>query len=80
MQAAAASSDPVAAQSGARTLVEQLATTLQGCLLTRFAPAYLAEAFVASRLGGAHGHAFGTLPRDLVDASANQVIERSFAV
>jgi len=83
MQAAAGSPDaqsvnPVAAQSGARALVEQLATTLQACLLTRFAPAYLSEAFVASRLNGSHGHTFGTLRSDLVDASAGLVIERAF--
>ena len=78
MQAAAGSPDPSATQSGARTLVEQLASTLQACLLMRFAPAYLAEAFVASRLDGAHGHTFGTLPSDLVDASAGAVIERAF--
>jgi len=83
MQAAAGSAEaqsfsPVAAQSGARALVEQLATTLQACLLTRFAPAYVSEAFVASRLGEGHGHTFGTLSSDLVDASAGRVIERSF--
>jgi putative acyl-CoA dehydrogenase len=78
MQAASSSSDPWAAQYGARAFVEQLATTLQACLLTRFAPAYLSEAFVASRLVGAHGHTFGTLPSDLVGASAGRVIERSF--
>jgi putative acyl-CoA dehydrogenase len=78
MQAAVGSPDPSATQSGARALVEQLATTLQACLLTRFAPAYLAEAFVASRLDGAHGHMFGTLPSDLADASAGAVIERAF--
>jgi putative acyl-CoA dehydrogenase len=72
--------DPAAGQSGARALVEQLATTLQACLLTRYAPAYLAEAFVASRLDGAHGHTFGTLPADLVNASAGAVIERTFAL
>ena len=78
MQSAAGSFDTSGAQSGARAFVEQLATTLQASLLTRFAPAYLAEAFVASRLGGAHGHTFGTLPSDMVDASAGKVIERSF--
>ena len=78
IQAAGGSPDPSAVQSGARVLVEQLATTLQACLLTRFAPAYLAEAFVASRLEGAHAHTFGTLPSDLVNASAVQVIERTF--
>jgi putative acyl-CoA dehydrogenase len=78
MQAAADPFDRSAAQSGARTFAEQLATTLQASLLTRFAPAYLSEAFVASRLGGAHGHTFGTLRSELVDASAGRVIERSF--
>jgi len=78
MQSAAGSFETSGAQSGARAFVEQLATTLQASLLTRFAPAYLAEAFVASRLGGAHGHTFGTLPSDMVDASAGKVIERSF--
>jgi putative acyl-CoA dehydrogenase len=78
MQAASSSADPSAAQWGARGLVEQLAITLQACLLTRFAPAYVSESFVASRLGGAHGHTFGTLAGDLAAGSAEQVIERSF--
>jgi putative acyl-CoA dehydrogenase len=78
MHAAAGTPESSAAQSGARALVEQLATTLQACLLTRFAPAYLSEAFVASRLDGAHGHTFGTLPSSIVNASAVEVIERSF--
>jgi len=78
IQTAAVSSDPLATQTGARALVEQLATTLQACLLTRFAPSYLSDAFVASRLGGAHGHTFGTLPHDVVTASAARLIERSF--
>jgi putative acyl-CoA dehydrogenase len=90
MQEAAASADPAAnnpeaakpvtVQLGARALVEQLATTLQACLLTRYAPAYLAEAFVASRLEGSHGHTFGTLDTDLVNTSAGAVIERTFAL
>jgi putative acyl-CoA dehydrogenase len=78
MQNAVDSPDPSSAQCGARTLVEQLAITLQACLLTRFAPEYLAEAFVATRLNGSHGHTFGTLPGALVDASAGAVIERTF--
>jgi len=75
---AADSPDPATAQRGARALVEQLATTLQACLLTRLAPAYLAEAFVVSRLGQGHGHTFGTLPADLVNASSGLVVERAF--
>jgi len=78
LQATSANADPSATQLGARAFVEQLATTLQASLLTRFAPAFVAEAFVASRLGGAHGHTFGTLPSDMVEVSAAKVIERSF--
>ncbi len=80
LHTAAGSADLAASQTGARALVELLATTLQACLLTRFAPAYLAEAFVASRLDAGHGHTFGTLPSDLVDACAGDVIERSFSL
>jgi putative acyl-CoA dehydrogenase len=44
--------------------------TLQGSLLVRLAPAYVSDAFCASRLGepgapGPAGLAFGTLPRGL---------------
>jgi hypothetical protein len=52
--------------------------TMHASLLTRFARAYVSEAFVASRLAGAHGHTFGTMPHDLVEASADKVIERAF--
>jgi putative acyl-CoA dehydrogenase len=78
MQDAASASEPSTVQSGARALVEQLATTLQACLLMRYAPGDISAAFVASRLDGAHGHTFGTLPTDLVNASATAVIERTF--
>jgi len=46
----------------ARRVVEQLALVLQGSLLVRHAPAAVADAFCASRLGGDWGIAFGTLP------------------
>ncbi|GAB3178009.1 hypothetical protein GCM10027162_28400 [Streptomyces incanus] len=52
----------VGPQAGARRLVEQMALTLQGSLLVRYASAAVAEAFCATRLGGDWGHAFGTLP------------------
>jgi putative acyl-CoA dehydrogenase len=39
-----------------------MALALQASLLVRHAPAALADAFCASRLGGAHGRAYGTLP------------------
>jgi putative acyl-CoA dehydrogenase len=58
----------------ARRLVEQMALVLQGSLLVRFAPAAVADAFCASRLGGDWGHAFGTLPPG-VDTRA--IVERA---
>jgi putative acyl-CoA dehydrogenase len=46
----------------ARRLVEDLGVALQASLLVRHAPAAVADAFCAARLGEG-GHAFGTLPR-----------------
>ena len=53
----------------ARRVVEHMALVLQGSLLVRHAPAVVADAFCASRLGGDWGHTFGTLPRG-VDTAA----------
>ena len=74
-----AAGDPVDAQAGARGVVELLATTLQASLLVRFAPAYVSGLFVASRLGGEHGHTFGTLPAAAVRTAGTQVVDRAFA-
>jgi putative acyl-CoA dehydrogenase len=57
----------------ARRVVERVALTLQGSLLVRHAPAAVADAFCASRLGGDWGVAFGTLPSG-VDTAA--IIDR----
>jgi putative acyl-CoA dehydrogenase len=46
----------------ARRIVERAALVLQGSLLVRNAPAPVADAFCATRLGGDGGRAFGTLP------------------
>ena len=54
--------DTEAIESRARRLVEHLALVFQGALLVRHAPAPIADAFCASRLGGDTGHAFGTMP------------------
>ena len=64
---------------GARRVVERLAVTLQGTLLARFAPAEVADAFVASRLGGDHGATFGTLDAGLATSSARRVVDRAWA-
>ena len=58
----------------ARRLVEGLALALQGSLLLRHAPQLVADAFCATRLGGAGGRQFGTLPAG-IDALA--IVERS---
>ena len=66
-------------QFGARRAVETLAVTLQASLLAQFAPAEVTDAFVASRLEGAHGHTFGTLDASLGAAAAGRLVDRAFA-
>ena len=60
-------------ETRARGVVESMALVLQGSLLVRGAPAPVADAFCASRLGGEGGRAFGTLPAGL---DLDAVIER----
>ena len=67
------------AQSGARRVVEHLAVTLQASLLARHAPTVVADAFVASRLGGGHGVTFGTLDADLSTSHARAIVDRAFS-
>ncbi|MFJ8041332.1 acyl-CoA dehydrogenase family protein [Kitasatospora sp. NPDC096147] len=52
-----------------RRLVESIALAFQGSLLVRYGDPAVADAFCASRLGGEHGGAFGTLPTG-VDTAA----------
>ncbi len=54
--------DPTTFEAGARRIVEAMALCLQGSLLVRHAPAAVADAFCASRLGGDGGLEYGTLP------------------
>jgi putative acyl-CoA dehydrogenase len=54
--------DPVTLESRARRVVEGMALALQGSLLVRNAPAAVADAFCAARLGGEGGVEYGTLP------------------
>jgi putative acyl-CoA dehydrogenase len=53
---------PPVAEGQARRLVEYFALGLCASLLLRHAPSPIAAAYCESRLGGAHGQAFGTLP------------------
>ncbi|WP_313174924.1 isovaleryl-CoA dehydrogenase [Massilia sp.] len=58
-----------ASETGARRIAERLVIAVQGALLLRHAPPYVAEAFVASRIERDVGGAFGRLP-DGVDCEA----------
>ena len=55
-------SEPETLESRARSVVERMAVVFQASLLVRFAPEAVADAFCASRLGGAGAGTFGTLP------------------
>jgi putative acyl-CoA dehydrogenase len=69
----AAFSDFETIEFRARRVVEMMGLALQGSLVVRYSPPYVADAFCASRLGGDHGHAYGTLPPGVDVAS---IIER----
>jgi len=73
---AALASNPALAEWSARRVVEDMALALQASLLLRHAPAFVSDAFCASRLG-ARGLAFGDLPRG-VDGAA--IVERTLAL
>jgi putative acyl-CoA dehydrogenase len=68
-----AAQPPAQPEFEARRLVEELAVTLQASLLVRGAPAAVADAFCAGRLGDG-GRVYGTLP-PAVDAPA--IVERA---
>ncbi len=53
---------PRADEHGARRLAEHLVIAVQGALLLRHAPPFVAEAFIASRIEQDVGGAFGRLP------------------
>jgi putative acyl-CoA dehydrogenase len=61
-------------ESRARRVVERMALTLQASLMVRVAPREVADAFLASRLDGDRGLAFGTLPRGV---SVDTILERA---
>jgi putative acyl-CoA dehydrogenase len=61
-------------EAGARRLAGRMAACLQGALLVRHAPAAVADAFCATRLGTEYGGTLGTLPRG-TDLAA--IVERT---
>jgi putative acyl-CoA dehydrogenase len=73
---AALRGDPEAAESGARHLVERMALAFQGALLARVAPPAVAGAFLAARLAGEGGRAFGALPAGVGADAIAAIVER----
>ena len=61
-------------ETRARLLVERMALALEASCLVRGGNVAIADAFCESRLGGAHGSAFGTLS---TDAPFDALIERA---
>ncbi len=61
--------DTSALEVGARRLAGLMAACLQGALLVQHAPAAVADAFCATRLGQEYGGTLGTLPRGIDLAS-----------
>jgi putative acyl-CoA dehydrogenase len=59
-----------------RRLAERIAVVLQGSLLVRHAPSFMADAFIASRVLGENGICFGTLP---FGANYRLIVDRTFA-
>ncbi len=66
--------DPAEIEYRARHLVERMALAMQAALLLQHAPAYVADAFCASRLATHGHHNFGSLPVG-VDCAA--IVERA---
>jgi putative acyl-CoA dehydrogenase len=63
-------------EHSARVLTEKLSLALQASLMVRYSSPAIAEAYIASRLAGQHGHAFGTLPEEMdVKEILNGVVE-----
>jgi putative acyl-CoA dehydrogenase len=69
-----ASEDP---QWSARRIVEDMGLALQGSLMVRNAPAFIADAFCAARLGPERSTTYGTLPAG-IDAKA--IVDRALPV
>ncbi len=61
--------DPRDLEARARRIASLMALCLQGSLLVRHAPGYVADAFCASRLDGDWGQVLGTLPLGLDTAA-----------
>lgn len=68
----------LAAEISARRLVEQLAITLEACLMLQQAPSFASDAFISSRLDKEGGFALGTLTASA--DSLGQILARAYIV
>jgi putative acyl-CoA dehydrogenase len=66
--------EPDALEAHARSIAERMALLWQAALLVRYAPAFVADAFVASRLGERPGRTIGTLPHG---SDLRAIVERA---
>jgi putative acyl-CoA dehydrogenase len=76
--AATLKSAPETREASARRIAQQIVLTAQATLLVRYAPAAVADAFIATRLAdgcGESGRVYGTLPSTFDHAA---IIERAF--
>ncbi|NYD42146.1 acyl-CoA dehydrogenase family protein [Nocardioides panaciterrulae] len=67
--------DSAALEGSARRLAGRMAACLQGALLVRFAPAEVADAFCASRLGTSYDGTFGALA--LASGDLRTIVDRA---
>jgi putative acyl-CoA dehydrogenase len=67
--------DAAGREGQSRLLVERMALALQAAILIRAGDNEIADGFCRSRLGGAHGLAFGTLPGS---APMTQLLDRAW--
>jgi putative acyl-CoA dehydrogenase len=67
-------SDTATLESRARSISERMALLWQASLLLQHAPNAVADAFVASRLGGDTGRTIGTLPASV---NLRSIVERA---
>jgi putative acyl-CoA dehydrogenase len=75
---AALTSAPEAREASARRIAQQLVLIAQAVLLVKHAPSFVADAFIATRLGegcGESGRVYGTLPSTFDHAA---IVARAF--
>ena len=73
-QAKAQAAQAAALEQSARRFVERLALALQGALMLEQTPRYVADTFIAARMGRNRGLAFGNLP---AKARVKAIVERA---